>query len=193
MKIICIGDSLTKGYGVLIHETWVGLLNENKEVEFINKGINGDTSGGMLARFQKDVINEKPGFAMIMGGANDIVSGSDLGIIQSNMMSMVHQAYYHGITPIIGISTKADLETFRRDWAELISANQINSKISKYRNWVLKFCKIFNVLYIDFYKEFDEKIQGNNIRYYLDGLHPTKEGHRILADIACQKLFDRLQ
>jgi len=190
MKIICIGDSLTQGYGVLTRETWVELLNKNTEVEFINRGINGDTSGGMLARFQKDVIDEKPRYVLIMGGVNDMIAGSNQGMIQSNLMAMVHQAYYHQITPIVGISIKADIETFRKDWAELTSVNDLNTKILEYRNWVIKFCRIFNVPYIDFYKEFDDKIQGNYIRYLLDGLHPTKEGHRILADIAIQKFLD---
>ena len=55
MKIICIGDSLTEGYGVGRPENWVTLLNERSENDIINKGISGDTTGGMLARFQKDV------------------------------------------------------------------------------------------------------------------------------------------
>ncbi|MDM0585184.1 SGNH/GDSL hydrolase family protein [Clostridium perfringens] len=49
MNIICIGDSLTFGYGVGQENSWVSLLNDEKN-KFINKGVNGDTSTGILSR-----------------------------------------------------------------------------------------------------------------------------------------------
>jgi acyl-CoA thioesterase I len=184
MKIICIGDSITRGYGVSNCEAWVELLNEKKEMSFINKGINGDTSDGMLARFQKDVIEEKPRYVLIMGGANDLITGGSPGSAQTNIMAMVHQAYHYGIIPVVGISIKTDSETFREDWAELTSVSELNILIQEYRNLLLKFCRIFRVSCIDFYSEFDQKIKSNYSRYLLDGLHPTREGHKVFAEIA---------
>lgn len=184
MKIVCIGDSLTQGFGVSNRENWVALMNKSSKVEFINKGINGDTTSGMLARFNKDVIEEKPKFVIIMGGVNDIIVENSLGGIQSNIMSMVHQAYYHRVIPIVGISIKSDISNFRKDWSELTNISVLNDKILDYRNWIIKFCGIFNIMVIDFYAEFDYMIQGDYGKYLLDGLHPSKEGHNILADIA---------
>ena len=191
MKVICIGDSITQGYGVLPHETWVELLNRQNEIVFINKGINGDTSGGMLARFQKDVIEEKPRYVLIMGGANDLITGSSPGSAQTNIMAMVHQAYYHQIIPIIGISIKADGETFRKDWAEMTAVSDLNDSIREYRNMLIKFCRIFNIACIDFYSEFEQRAQGDYRGYFIDGLHPTREGHKVLADIANQNIFKK--
>ena len=191
MKVICIGDSITQGYGVPSKENWVELLNENKEIEFINKGINGDTSGGMLSRFYRDVVDEKPRFTIIMGGANDFISGNTMGAVKSNIMAMVHQAYYNRITPILGISIKADIHNFREDWAKITDVDHFNYKILEYRKWILDFCDIFSVMYIDFCYEFENKITEHYGSYLNDGLHPSKEGHHVLADIAYEHI-DRL-
>jgi len=188
MKVICIGDSITQGYGVPYKENWVELLNENKGIEVINKGINGDTSGGMLSRFYRDVVDEKPRFVIIMGGANDFISGNTMGAVKSNIMAMVHQAYYNRLTPILGISIKADIHNFREDWAKLTDVDHFNYKVLEYRKWILSFCNIFNVMYIDFCDEFENKIKGDYGNYLTDGLHPSKEGHQILADIAYEHI-----
>src|SRR5665647_575487 len=98
MKIVCIGDSLTQGFGVSNRENWVALMNKSSKVEFINKGINGDTTSGMLSRFNKDVIEEKPKIVIIMGGLNDIIVENSPGGIQSNIMSMA-VSYTHLTLP----------------------------------------------------------------------------------------------
>lgn len=189
MKIVCIGDSLTEGYGVRRPENWVALLNERTENEFVNKGISGDTSGGMLARFQRDVIDEKPQYVIIMGGANDFIMGDSPGSVRANIMAMVHQAYHHRIIPILGTGIKADAESFRKDWAEITDVGLLNEKITAYRDWIIQFCGTFNTKYIDFYAELENRTEGKYAGYLFDGLHPAKEGHRIMADIANESLF----
>jgi acyl-CoA thioesterase-1 len=189
MKIVCIGDSLTQGYGVGRTENWVALLNQKNENEFINKGINGDTTGGMLSRFQRDVIDEKPQYVIIMGGGNDFIMGDSLGSVRANIMAMVHQAYHHRILPILGTGIKTDAESFRKDWAEITDVGRLNEKIIAHRDWIIKFCGTFNTKYIDFCAELENRIGGKYGSYLFDGLHPSKEGHRILADIAYKSLF----
>ena len=56
MRLICIGDSLTFGYGVHLSQRWTQLCAQETGWELVNEGINGDTTGGMLAR-----INRKRG------------------------------------------------------------------------------------------------------------------------------------
>lgn len=186
MKVICIGDSLTYGYGISSKENWVSLLNEKYKMDFINKGINGDTSGGMLSRFYRDVVDEQPKCVIIMGGTNDFIVENSLGAVKANIMAMVHQAYYHGITPIIGISTKIDVENVRKDWASLTDIRQLDDKMVEYRDWIINFSKAFNVLYVDFYTQFQNKTSEKYSNYFIDGLHPSPAGHQIMADIVYQ-------
>ena len=56
MKMVCIGDSLTYGLGIPVNENWAALLGRELGFEVVNKGVNGDTSGGMLARLERDVL-----------------------------------------------------------------------------------------------------------------------------------------
>ena len=58
MKLICIGDSLTFGYGVHLSQRWTRLCAQETGWELVNEGINGDTTGGMLARMQGGVLAE---------------------------------------------------------------------------------------------------------------------------------------
>lgn len=49
----------------------------------IDTGIPGNTTCAMLARFQEDVLQYKPGTVDLMGGANDLLAGlSDTGCLQ---------------------------------------------------------------------------------------------------------------
>lgn len=59
MNIVCLGDSTTYGYMVGRNKVWTKILNDtfaekNKNIKFINKGINGDMISGMLVRFEMD-------------------------------------------------------------------------------------------------------------------------------------------
>ncbi|HBD30306.1 MAG TPA: hypothetical protein DC027_01470 [Oscillibacter sp.] len=60
-KLICIGDSLTFGYGVHLSQRWTRLCAQETGWELVNEGINGDTTGGMLARMQGGVLAERRG------------------------------------------------------------------------------------------------------------------------------------
>ena len=44
MKLICIGDSLTFGYGVRPSQRWTRLCAQETGWEIVNEGISGDTT-----------------------------------------------------------------------------------------------------------------------------------------------------
>lgn len=185
MKIVCIGDSFTKGFGVNKSECWFGLLEKSSSHIFINKGINGDTTGGMLARFRTDVIEEKPNYVLITGGINDFISGGDLSSVQPNIMSMVHQSFDNGILPILGIEPQCVPAAIRSDWASFTNFHDVYKKHEKFHMWLLDFGKTFGADCIDFYSEFLKiAVEKPLPEYFMDGLHFTKEGHRLIYEIA---------
>ena len=91
MKIYCLGDSLTAGYGVAPDQNWVNLLNRRGNNEWVGGGISGDTSVGMLTRLQCAVLPQKPDFVIWMGGFNDfLLTGSaDLAKASARIASYV--------------------------------------------------------------------------------------------------------
>lgn len=188
MKIVCLGDSLTYGYGVRRSKSWTKLAQDKLGIEIINEGISGDTTSGMLSRFHNGVYSKSPEAVLIMGGVNDLIVGADLGIVKSNIMAMVHQSIAKYIDPIIGIPTKIDVENVRQDWDEFSDFNKVSKELEKYQLWIKEFCKTFKVKYIDFYTEFEKKA-GDNIKdIYVDGLHFNELGNEIMAEIFCNSI-----
>lgn len=188
MKIVCLGDSLTYGFGIRRSKIWTKIAQDKLKIEIINEGISGDTSSGMLSRFQKAVYEKSPEAVLIMGGVNDLIVGADLGIVKSNIMAMAHQSIARYIDPIIGIPTKIDLENVRQDWAKFSDFNKVVEELDKYHQWIIEFCKTFNIKYIDFYTEF-EKIAGDSVKeLYVDGLHFNEKGNEIMAEVFCTSI-----
>lgn len=109
MKLICIGDSLTFGYGVRPSQRWTRLCAQETGWEIVNEGISGDTTGGMLVRLRalladRDICVQRP-LVLLMGGANDIFfSGTDTGA-RANMGAMLNQLLSLGVHTMIGIPT----------------------------------------------------------------------------------------
>ena len=184
MKIICLGDSHTYGLGISRSDIWTKVSGGMLGAEIINKGISGDTTGGMLSRLDKDVFSLKPDAVFLMGGTNDLIAGADLGVVQANIMSIVHIIYYNNILPIVGIPVKPDIKNMRYDWREFCDFQKVIEDLGNYREWLKKFCRLFNTRYIDFWWEYDNRMNemGYNL-HFSDGVHPTKEGHAVIAEI----------
>jgi acyl-CoA thioesterase I len=181
VRIVCLGDSLTKGYRVKASQAWPALLSKETKIEVINKGINGDTTAGMLARFNHDVINSYPSHVIIMGGVNDMTLNTPLSVIKANVAAMIQQAYHNNIIPVIGISTPIVVDMAQKYWPVVDDFNSVVQMLNENREWVLKFSRYFGVQALDFYNRFcQEDIQSSLQEYFLDGLHPTAEGHEIM-------------
>lgn len=186
MKIICIGDSFTRGFGV--NRGWLSRLSDSissEGIELINKGINGDTTSGMLARFKDDVASEAPKYVIITGGLNDFISGSSLEIPKNNYMAMVHHAFHYNIIPIVGIEPDFEPSMIRQDWASFCDFNEASKKHSELCSWLKSLCSTFNLFYIDFCSEFKQvQLKTPGTSYFIDGLHLTADGHECISKIA---------
>jgi len=191
VKIVCIGDSLTYGYGVYKEKCWVDILRKSLSIRVLNRGINGDSSSGMLSRSFRDVVENKPDAVIIMGGSNDFLAGYDLARVQENIIELIKEAQQFRIKPIIGIQTAIEEKLAMKKWSFDIDYNGINEKIRAYRNWITKYCEEKNIVYIDFYKALDEKLQVmSEDEIYIDGLHPTEFGHKVMGNCAIEVLGD---
>ncbi|KZL89212.1 GDSL-type esterase/lipase family protein [Clostridium magnum] len=183
MKIVCIGDSLTHGYKVKSSEVWTSLVQDKCRFELLNKGVIGDTTGGMLARFEKDVIGNKPSHVIIMGGTNDLIMEVPLGVILSNLTAMTHQARANKIKPIIGIQLLLEPTIAQKHWQGVANFYRVNEEITELRKRIAGFGNAFDVQIIDFYAEFNRHITlENKLDFYIDGLHPTIKGNEIMAN-----------
>ncbi|MCY6485205.1 GDSL-type esterase/lipase family protein [Clostridium aestuarii] len=187
MKIVCIGDSLTFGYGVNKNYRWTTLINNSlNNVELINKGANGDSTAGMLMRFHTEVVLNAPSNVIIMGGTNDFLINSCLNNVKENIKLMIKEATTYNIQPIIGIQIPIKPDIAKQLWVSNINYSLINEKLKEYRAWVINFSKENNIQYIDFYSAFI--YSENTADLYVDGIHPTSVGHTLMAEILLKVL-----
>ena len=68
---------------------------------YIDKGISGQNTTQMLARFQKDVVDLEPKVVVIMGGTNDLAQGVSKEEIVSNIGQMADMAIGAGIKVVL--------------------------------------------------------------------------------------------
>lgn len=186
MEMICIGDSLTYGYGVRRTQCWTTLASELSGWTLQNYGVCGDTTGGMLVRM-REYLREETGRSgercfLLMGGCNDIFfSGSSTGA-KENMAAMTHQLFARGEMPLIAIGPGIAKGMYPSAWAELVDFSEAADEISRYYEWLERFCGAFGVRMIDFRRDFLNADGEPRTELYLDGLHLNEEGHRVMAE-----------
>jgi lysophospholipase L1-like esterase len=183
MKIVCIGDSLTYGYGVDPFDSWVSVVRRGTGLDIINKGINGDTTEGMLYRFDMDVISKNPDRVFVMGGSNDLIMNIEPSLVESNITAMCRLSVDKSIEPIIGIPPNVDIGNVREDWANYSDFSMVAERLAKYRQRLLRYSRISGVKHLDFYSEIEKRAIDGIGGLYFDGLHFNEMGHRIMADI----------
>jgi len=182
LKLVCIGDSLTAGYGIEESKRWSNLLSNELDIEFINSGISGDTTAGMLARFNEMVIQYKPSHVIITGGTNDLSLNLAENIIVSNILSMTRHAKCHGIVSIIGIPTPFYNTRNITDDNLFISTENLVIRINSFQKKLKKFVLNDRQNMIDFSQNMEPV-------YFLDdGLHPNEKGHECMMKVAKKEL-----
>ncbi|NLK71598.1 MAG: hypothetical protein GX285_01095 [Clostridiales bacterium] len=192
MKFVCIGDSLTFGYGVAKNQCWTRILEGKFNTEVVNKGINGQLTSDMTLRYNRDVIQEKPDHVIIMGGTNDFLHGMPLNTVIDNIIFMVNLTLEKNIVPMIGIQMLTDPIMAARRWSDDTDYAEVNNKISLYREWAYNYSKSNNIKIFDFYDAFNRYLMNNSSdTLYFDGLHPTPEGHELMAAVIMHELLKR--
>lgn len=189
MKIVCIGDSITYGYSLSRKDTWVSLSQEKTGFKILNKGINGDTVIGMLSRFERDVLKEKPDIMFFMGGSNDIFLSNEFISVKSSLSSIVRQSIANRILPVIATPIPFFMENISDIYNNFINFSDCIKMFQSYRNWILEYSNLFDLNTIDYFYIFNEYFKSNNYNeYYLDGLHLNRKGNELFAKIFCDKI-----
>lgn len=184
MKIVCIGDSFTAGPGVETKKNWVSLLETMTGHETVNKGINGDTSGGVLARLRRDLDGLEAGRALIICGANDVIVSGNTDIVKCNYMSIIHQLFAMKVKPVIGINIPCYPELIPEPWKSFRDFHEYNQILANLNEWAEKFAATFYCQYMNLFGKFPVgKTVEENKEIYLDGLHLTEKGHRTAAEL----------
>ncbi|MBF0583475.1 MAG: arylesterase [Magnetococcales bacterium] len=103
--ILCLGDSLTAGYGVATAESYPSLLrNRLREQGYnhlvINAGVSGDTTAGGVRRLEW-LLRTPPTIAIVALGANDGLRGLDLQEMKQNLAEIIRRLQQAGVRPLL--------------------------------------------------------------------------------------------
>ena len=164
----------------------VSIINDNVEIaaqtgaELLGRGVNGNTTGGMLAVLPDLLVREHPDAVLLMGGTNDIAYGGDLAGARANMGAMAHLIIAGGGLPLIGIPPGLR-RPIRREWAELMP-ERAAELLAEYQSWLRRFAAAFRLPVLDFDRAFTR--WGEEGLFQPDGLHPNAAGHCLMAETA---------
>lgn len=186
MNIVCLGDSTTYGYMVGRNKVWTKILNDkfaekNKNIKFINKGINGDMISGMLVRFEMDCIKENADTVILMGGVNDIFTCKPLEKIENNFINIINKALKNNIDIIVFTPIAFVKEAF--SFFESNNIEEFENILKEYVNFINDYTSKNNIKSIDVYNLFTNKILKENNYYdiFFDGVHLRENGHSVFA------------
>ena len=185
-NIVCLGDSTTYGYMISRKKVWPSILNnkfaeEGKEINIINKGINGDTTSGMIARFERDCLNENADLLILMGGVNDIFMFQNIDKIKDNIKLIVETSNKNNVDIILFTPIPFIKEIFT--FFEADNLDLFENTLKEYVSWINEYTKENNIKSIDVYNMFMNNIFKSN-KYediYFDGVHLSENGHNIFA------------
>ena len=176
-KLVCLGDSLTEGYDINFSKRWTMLLRQSTRLDIINSGISGDTTAGMLARFQRDVLAHKPSHLFIMGGTNDLWMQLPYEVILGNILAITRQSRYHSIQSIIGIPPPIYLEqNGDEDPPIFLNNQQLSERIQTYQDLLRQFVTRDNWPVVDF------STMTENL-FLPDGVHVNEAGQVVMAEM----------
>lgn len=186
-KIIFIGDSQVKATsygGVTDAQTFarlIGVANNYATADIINAGVNGDTSAGVLARLNADVIVHAPDVCVVMVGLNDWWTNVLVSPYVANMAAIIDQLKTAGIRPVIMSSNVQ-----RGPTADFFS-------YQKYLQAVEALCVQKGVVYLDLYREvctaylYLDYVVWNDL--FVDIVHLSVAGHQFVTDFASRQQF----
>ena len=169
MNILCIGDSLTYGYGVGRSETWCALASNLTGHEFINRGVNGATTGEMA---EQELFGDE---LFVMGGLNNLFMGMPVTVPLADIHRICRRAADMGIRPTVGIPMQISQE-ISEAWCEgPIDMDLVRSAYADFARALLLQCLKDGTDFIDF-----RPVVGPD-ELSFDGIHLNRRGHERTA------------
>lgn len=168
-RIVFLGDSLTAGLGIAQEEAYPALLQqrldaEHLNYEVVNAGVSGDTSAGGLSRLDWALDGNVKVLIVALGG-NDALRALPPEELRRNLSTIVERAQARGIKVLLcGMEAPPN---FGRDYAA--GFHRVYPEVAKQ----------YNVALVPFLLDKVAGIESLNQR---DGIHPTAQGARIVAD-----------
>lgn len=103
--VVCLGDSLTEGYGIAPEQSYPSRLEEmlqeaGQPVKVVNAGISGSTSASAVGRLRWQ-LKADPDLVVIALGGNDGLRGVDVASTRANLSRAIALARDAGVEVLL--------------------------------------------------------------------------------------------
>lgn len=187
LKIVFIGNSIINGFPYDRKNEFVSLYRETSGNDVLNKGINGDTVHGVMRRFAQDVLEYNPDEVVIMTGTNEFIYKESLPEqCMNDIINLIKLSKSKKIEPVILTPLSIETQMAENRWmvCDDVDYQIVQEQIMQLTKLIKSYCYENDVKVIDTNKAYSEYVHlvGEQSAYY-DGIHPTREGHKFLAEV----------
>jgi lysophospholipase L1-like esterase len=186
VRIVAMGDSTTagtpgfkspreappKGQGDETSQYAYWLMKAHPEWEVVNQGVNAQRSDVIAARFDEDVVAQKPAVVVIIAGVNDVYQGRPAQHVKDQLAAMYQRAHDAGIRVVAGTIVPYNTAT----------ADQ-NARMHDINDWIRTQARADpGVIFVDTRAAVAATGEPDKFTSSPDGLHPDPAGYRKMAD-----------
>ena len=175
--VLCVGTSLTAGYGLDPDDAWPAILQQKVDAaglphRVVNAGVSGETSAG--ARRRMDWLLRQPVAVLIVEtGANDMLRGQDEGATRANLDAILARARKQSPPPrLVVLGMRA-------------TPNLGGEYVRRFETIYPAVARAHGAILVPFLLEGVAGIPRLN---QADGVHPTAEGQRVVAETVWKTL-----
>lgn len=190
-KILFQGDSITdcsrdreiQTPSKALGNGYVSMVAESHpEWAVFNRGISGNRVVDLYARWKPDAIHLEPDIISILVGVNDTwhESAHRNGVEVPRYAAIYRLLLEWTVSVLPGVRLvlcepfELPTDDTRRSW---------RPEMDERRAVVAGLAKDFNAILVPFQQEFDKALEQQPPEYWApDGVHPSPEGHRLMAD-----------
>lgn len=180
--VVFIGDSITENWARADAAFFSGTQ--------AGRGIGGQTSAQILVRFPEDVIALRPKIVHIMAGTNDIAGNggpTTLAQVENRIATMAETAQARGIAVVIG-SVPPAVDFF---WNPGLAPAR---HIAALNQWLKDYAARRGFVYVDYHAALaDPQTGGIKADLSNDGVHPNRNGYKVMKPLAEQAIARALE
>jgi acyl-CoA thioesterase I len=185
IRIVALGDSTTAGTpgwrspleappagtGDETSQYAYWLMKARPEWDVLNRGVNGERSDQIRARFDRDVLGADPRAVVIIGGVNDIYQGRPVEHVTEQLAWMFERAFDHRIATLAGSIIPFNTATAAQ-----------NDAMHRVNDWIERQATSGRVQFVDTRAAVASPASPDLLVDSPDGLHPSAHGYRLMAD-----------
>ena len=187
ITIVALGDSTTagtpahkspieappNGSGNVESQYAYWLMQAHPDWQVLNRGVNGERSDQIRARFARDAAQARPALVVIIAGVNDIYQGRSAESVERELEAMYDAARAAKIAVVAGTIIPFNVAT----------ADQ-NARMHAVNDWIRGYAARHDdrVVFCDTRAATAAPGQPDRLVSSPDGLHPSPDGYRRMAN-----------